>query len=64
LLALAERLNPATWTDADQIAAGLLEAAQALERLSHVFARRRRRARKRPAGARPPEPPATSAPES
>src|SRR5688572_15110607 len=55
LLALAERLNPATWTDADQITAGLQEAAQALERLSHVFAKRRRRARKRPAGARPPE---------
>jgi len=64
LLALAERLNPATWTDADQITAGLQEAAQALERLSHVFAKRRRRARKRPAGARPPESPATPAPES
>jgi hypothetical protein len=64
LLALAERLNPATWTDADQITAGLLEAAQALERLSHVFAKRRRRARKRPAGSRPPESPATPAPES
>jgi hypothetical protein len=57
LLALAERLNPATWTDADQIAAGLQEAAQALERLSHVFAKRRRRPRKRPADARPSEPP-------
>jgi hypothetical protein len=64
LLALAERLNPATWTDADQITAGLQEAAQALERLSHVFAKRRRRARKRPAGTRPPESPATPAPES
>jgi hypothetical protein len=64
LLALAERLNPAAWTDADQITAGLQEAAQALERLSHVFAKRRRRARKRPAGARPPESPATPAPES
>lgn len=48
LLALAERLNPATWTDADQIASGLQLAAEALERLSHVFARRRRRPRKRP----------------
>ena len=56
LRALAERLNPATWTDADQIAAGLQEAAQALERLSHVFAKRRRRPRKRPAGARPSDP--------
>jgi hypothetical protein len=49
LLALAERLNPTTWTDADQITSGLQQAVEALERLSHVFARRRRRARKRPA---------------
>jgi hypothetical protein len=53
LLGLAERLNPAGWTDADQIASGLQEAAQALERLSHVFARRRRRARRRPATGAP-----------
>lgn len=46
LLGLAERLNPANWTDADQIAAGLQQAAEALERLSHVFARRRRRSRR------------------
>jgi hypothetical protein len=45
LTALAERLNPAAWTDADQIAEGLLRAAEALERLSHVFSRRRRRRR-------------------
>jgi hypothetical protein len=43
LLALAERMNPAAWTDADQIAAGLQQAGEALERLSRVFARRRRR---------------------
>jgi hypothetical protein len=49
LTALAERLNPATWTDADQIAAGLERAAEALERLAHVFARRRRRPRRSPA---------------
>ena len=49
LLALAERLNPAAWADADQIATGLQQAGDALERLSHVFARRRRRSR-RPAG--------------
>src|SRR5688500_257328 len=55
LRALAERLNPAMWSDADQITTGLQQAAQALERLSHVFARRRRRARKRPADPRPPE---------
>ena len=48
LLALTERLNPAAWTDADQIAAGLQEASEALERLSRVFSRRRRRSRRRP----------------
>jgi hypothetical protein len=47
LMALTERLNPAAWTDADQIAAGLQQAAEALERLSHVFSRRRRRTRRR-----------------
>jgi hypothetical protein len=46
LLALAERMNPSAWTDADQIAAGLQQAAEALERLSRVFARRRRRSRR------------------
>jgi hypothetical protein len=57
LFALAERLNPTNWTDADQITAGLQEAAEALERLSHVFARRRRRARRPPARTpRPTEP--------
>ena len=57
LLALAERLSPAAWTDADQIAVGLQRAAEALDRLSHVFSRRRRRSRRgsgRPAGAVPP----------
>ena len=42
LMALAERLNPAAWTDADQIAEGCCSAAEALERLSRVFSRRRR----------------------
>ena len=37
LMALAERLNPAAWTDADQIAEGLSRAAEALERLSRVL---------------------------
>jgi hypothetical protein len=46
LLALAERMNPAAWTDADQIVAGLQQAGEALERLSRVFARRRRRPRR------------------
>jgi len=48
LTALAERLNPVAWTDADEIAAGLPQAAEALERLSRVFSRRRRRPRRRP----------------
>jgi hypothetical protein len=52
LMALTERLNPVTWTDADQIAAGLQGASEALERLSRVFSRRRRRARRRPAEPR------------
>jgi len=47
LLALTERLNPATWTDADALAEGLAAAAEALERLSRVLARRRR-PRRRP----------------
>jgi hypothetical protein len=59
LLALNERLNPAAWTDADQMASGLQQAAVALERLSHVFAKRRRRARRRP---QPPPPPTDQAP--
>jgi hypothetical protein len=48
LAALAERLNPTAWTDADQITTGLQQASEALERLSRVFTRRRRRARRRP----------------
>jgi hypothetical protein len=52
LNALADRLNPANWTDADEITAGLQQAAEALERLSHVFAKRRRRGRRRPKDAR------------
>jgi len=54
LLTLTERLNSAAWTDADQITSGLQQAAEALERLSHVLAKRRRRSRKRPAS--PAEP--------
>jgi hypothetical protein len=55
LRALAERLNPSAWTDADQIAAGLQQASEALERLSRVFARRRR-ARRRSGAARSQSP--------
>jgi hypothetical protein len=47
LLALCERLNAANWTDADEVTAGLAAAGEALERLSHVFAKRRRRSRKK-----------------
>jgi hypothetical protein len=54
LLALTERLNPAAWTDADQIAAGLQQASEALERLSRVFSRRRRRSRRRPGDTNSP----------
>ena len=54
LLALAERLNPAMWTDADQITTGLQQAAEALERLSHIFAKRRRRPRKKSKGPAAP----------
>jgi hypothetical protein len=67
LFALAERLNASTWTDADQITAGLQQAAEALERFSHVFARRRRRGRRRsgqpaaPDDGAPP-PPGSEAP--
>ena len=53
LNALTDRLNPANWTDADEITAGLQQAAEALERLSHVFAKRRRRGRRRPKEPRP-----------
>ena len=62
LFALAERLNPATWTDADQITAGLQGASEALQRLSHVFAKRRRRSKKRSGAARPESPVAAEAP--
>lgn len=61
LLALAERLNPAAWTDADTITSGLQQATEALERLSKVFGRRRRRPRRR-SGDRPAETPAAPEP--
>ena len=47
LLVMAERLNPADWTDADRIVTGLQEAAESLERLSHLLSRRRRRSRRK-----------------
>jgi hypothetical protein len=48
LLSLAERMNPDGWPPED-VEARLQQAGEALERLSHVFARRRRRTRRRPA---------------
>jgi hypothetical protein len=56
LLALVERLNAAAWETEEQIIAGLQSASEALLRLSHVFAKRRRRAR-RPKSASPDSPP-------
>jgi hypothetical protein len=64
LNALADRLNPANWTDADQITAGLQQAAEALERLSRVFAKRRRRARRRPRETGPATTPGATPSES
>ena len=61
LLALAERLNPAMWSDADQITVGLQQAAEALERLSRVFSNRRRRSRRR--GKNPPSDPGSRIPD-
>jgi hypothetical protein len=53
LVALVERLNAAVWETEEQIAAGLQMAAEALQRLSRVFSKRRRRPRR----AKGPEPP-------
>ena len=46
VMALAQRLNPAGWIDADEIASGLTQAAEALERISRLLSKRRRRARR------------------
>jgi hypothetical protein len=67
LMALAERLNPAGWLDVEpeQRATALQQAAEALERLSRVFAKRRRRPRKpgdRGPGTGDQENPGTSVP--
>ena len=59
LLTLAERLNPTDWTDADRIASGLQQAAETLDRLSHVLGRRRRRSRRKAGGARPGDAPSS-----
>jgi hypothetical protein len=69
LLAVCERLNATAWfesggLDAQEMAASLQQAAEALERLSHVFTKRRRRPRRKPGEApaqdSSPEPPAES----
>jgi len=52
LLSLAERMNPEGWAP-EEMELKLQQAGEALERLSHVFARRRRRPRRRPAGEGP-----------
>jgi hypothetical protein len=46
LLALVERLNAAAWQTEEEIVAGLQAAAEALQRLSRVFSKRRRRPRR------------------
>jgi hypothetical protein len=60
LLALVERLNAGGWESEEQATAGLQSAAEALQRLSRVFSKRRRRPRRpRPDdGETPPTPPA------
>ena len=50
LLSLTDRMNPAGWAPGD-VDTKLQQAGEALERLSHVFARRRRRARRKPGDA-------------
>lgn len=55
LLALVERLNAAAWETEEQIVAGLQTAAEALQRLSRVFSKRRRRPRRaKPSESEPP----------
>jgi len=45
LMGLVERLNPEAWVGEEQVVAGLQSAAEALQRLSRVFSKRRRRRR-------------------
>jgi RNA-binding protein YhbY len=46
LRALVERLNPEVWVGEEGIAAGLQDAAEALQRLSALFSKRRKRPRR------------------
>jgi len=63
LLSLTDRMNPAGWAP-EEMETKLQQAGEALERLSHVFARRRRRARRKPSGEGPSAPPAGDPPAS
>jgi hypothetical protein len=63
LLALVERLNPEAWAGEDAVAAGLESAAEALQRLSVIFSKRRRRPRRtRPGTVEAPGAPEPSEP--
>ena len=46
LLGLVERLNPEVWVGEDAIVAGLKDAGEALQRLSTLFSKRRKRSRR------------------
>jgi hypothetical protein len=46
LLALVERLNPEAWVGEEAVVEGLQHAAEALQRLSTLFAKRRKRPRR------------------
>ena len=46
LRALVERLNPEVWVGEDAVVAGLQDAAEALQRLSAMFTKRRKRSRR------------------
>jgi hypothetical protein len=53
LTTVVERLNLEACVEADEISTGIQQAAEALERLSRVLARRRRRSRRRPSSTGP-----------
>ena len=61
LMTIAQKLNPAGWIDADEIAVGLQHATEALERLSRLLSKRRRKPRR--GGQREGRPVAGSAEE-
>ncbi len=54
LMSLVQRLNPAGWIDPDEIAAGLSAGAEALEQLSRLLSRRRRKTRRSGRGTQAP----------